>query len=465
MPQWELWQWLLLGMTALLCVLAVAILLLLRARRGENGTLEYGLRALQATLSEEGLRQREELLRTLHTMNEGFANSLNRNAEYQVNQFSAQEQRQGRMYSFTEESLAKFELRMQTIDKTLEQELAKNETRTEKMREMIEKSITEMRTDNEKKLDEMRKTVDEKLQDTLNKRLAESFTQVSDRLEQVYKSLGEVHRLAEGVGDLKRVLGNVKRRGVWGEIQLGNLLSEVLTTAQYQTNVQVRPGSAERVEFAVCLPGKDGETPVYLPIDSKFPQEDFARLAEASERGDAEQTEAARVALVNAVKVEAKRIAVKYIEPPFTTDFAIMFLPMESLYAEVVRNSELVEGIQRELRVIVSGPSTLMAMLNSLHMGFRTLAIEKRSAEVWRLLGAVKSDFGLFSQVLQKTQEKLRQASTNIESAFVRTRSIERKLRGVESLDDVETRKMLGEPDDAADENQAEDDAGNTEND
>jgi DNA recombination protein RmuC len=307
--------------------------------------------------------------------------------------------------------------------------------------------------------------VDEKLQDTLNKRLAESFTQVSDRLEQVYKSLGEVHQLAEGVGDLKRVLGNVKRRGVWGEIQLGNLLSEVLTSTQYQTNVQVRPGTAERVEFAVCLPGKDGETPVYLPIDSKFPQEDYARLAEASERGDAEQTEAARVALVNAVKVEAKRIAVTYIEPPFTTDFAIMFLPMESLYAEVVRNSELVEGIQRELRVVVSGPSTLMAMLNSLHMGFRTLAIEKRSAEVWRLLGAVKSDFGLFSQVLQKTQEKLRQASTNIENAFVRTRSIERKLRGVESLDDGETRNLLGEPDDAADEIQAAQDAGNAEND
>ena len=447
MPQWELWQWLALGMLALLCVFAAAALILLLKKR-DGSSLDENLRSLQTALSEDNLRQREELLRTLQTINEGLSGTLNRSAEHQVNQFSAQEVRQARMYSFTEESLNKFEQRMQAIDKTLEQELAKNEARIEKMREMIEKSITGMRTENEKKLDEMRKTVDEKLQDTLNKRLAQSFTQVSERLEQVYKSLGEVHRLAEGVGDLKRVLGNVKRRGVWGEIQLGNLLSEVLTSTQYETNVQVRPSASERVEFAVCLPGKEDENPVYLPIDSKFPQEDYARLAEASEKGDAEQTEAARSALITAVKVEAKRIATKYIEPPYTTDFAVMFLPLESLYAEVVRNAELVEGIQRELRVVIAGPSTLLAMLNSLQMGFRTLAIEKRSAEVWRLLGAVKNDFGSFSQVLQKTQERLRQASNTIDSAFVRTRSIERKLRAVESLDDGETRKLLGEADD-----------------
>ncbi len=447
MPAWELWQWLALGMLALLCVFALAALVLLLKRK-DSSSLEYSLRSLQAALGEDNLRQREELLRTLQTINEGLSGTLNRSAEHQVNQFSAQEIRQARMYSFTEESLSKFELRMQAIDKTLEQELAKNEARIEKMREMIEKSITGMRTENEKKLDEMRKTVDEKLQDTLNKRLAESFTQVSDRLEQVYKSLGEVHRLAEGVGDLKRVLGNVKRRGVWGEIQLGNLLGEVLTSTQYQTNVQVRPGVNERVEFAVCLPGKEDENPVYLPIDSKFPQEDYARLAEASEKGDAEQTEAARAALTAAVKTEARRIAAKYIEPPYTTDFAVMFLPLESLYAEVVRNAELVEGVQREQRVVIAGPSTLLAMLNSLQMGFRTLAIEKRSAEVWRLLGAVKNDFGVFSRVLQSTQEKLDQASANINKAFVRTRSIERKLRGVESLDEADTRRLLDDPDD-----------------
>ncbi|MBE0601346.1 MAG: DNA recombination protein RmuC [Firmicutes bacterium] len=349
------------------------------------------------------------------------------------------------MYSFTEESLNKFETRMQTIDRTLEQELAKNEARIKDMREMIEKSVAGMRADNEKKLDEMRKTVDEKLQDTLNKRLTQSFTQVSERLEQVYKSLGEVHMLAEGVGDLRRVLGNVKRRGVWGEIQLGNLLSEVLTEKQYQTNVQLRPGAAERVEFAVCLPGKEDEHPVYLPIDSKFSQEDYTRLVEASEQGDALATEAARSALINAVKTEAKRIAAKYIEPPYTTDFAVMFLPLESLYAEVVRNAELVESLQRDQRVVISGPSTLLAMLNSLQMGFRTLAIEKRSAEVWRLLGAVKNDFGLFAQVLQSTQEKLNQASKTIDKAFVRTRSIARKLKSVEELDEGESRKLLGD--------------------
>ena len=447
MPQWEISQWMMLGLIALLCILVIAALIFLRRKRDDKA-LEYSLRALQDAINDDSLRQREELMRTLQTINEGLSNNLSRSAEQQTNQFDTQSRQQARMYTFTEESLNKFEQRMQAIDKTLQQELSKNETRIEKMRETMEKSITEMRTDNEKKLEEMRKTVDEKLQDTLNKRLSQSFTQVSERLEQVYKSLGEVHRLAEGVGDLKRVLGNVKRRGVWGEIQLGNLLAEVLTSTQYATNVQVRPGAAERVEFAVCLPGKEDEKPVYLPIDSKFPQEDYARLAEASEKGDAELTEAARAALVLAVKTEAKRIATKYIEPPFTTDFAVMFLPMESLYAEVVRNAELVEGIQRELRVIISGPSTLMAMLNSLHMGFRTLAIEKRSAEVWRLLGAVKNDFGVFSQVLQKTQEKLHQASSNIESAFVRTRSIERKLRSVESLDESETKKLLGDLDD-----------------
>ncbi len=454
----EPWQWLITGLLGLIVILIIAALIMLAKRSNGDGFTQH-LRMLQSTLNEDGLRQREELMRTLHAMNESISGNLTRNAEYQVNQFSAQERRQARMYSFTEESLNKFETRMQAIDKTLEQELAKNETRIKGMQEMIEKSITGMRADNEKKLDEMRKTVDEKLQDTLNKRLTQSFTQVSERLEQVYKSLGEVHRLAEGVGDLRRVLGNVKRRGIWGEIQLGNLLAEVLTEKQFESNVQLRPGATERVEFAVCLPGKEGEHRVYLPIDSKFPQEDYARLAEASEQGDAVATEAARAALVNAVKTEAKRIAGKYIDPPYTTDFAMMFLPLESLYAEVVRNAALVETIQREQRVVIAGPSTLLAMLNSLQMGFRTLAIEKRSAEVWRLLGAVKSDFGLFSQVLQSTQDKLNQASKTIDKAFVRTRSIARKLRSVEELDEGESKKLLGDIYEDTDAGSPEDDA------
>ena len=471
----EPWQWIVPGALGLVLIL-LFILLGMVARRSRDDRnhlrdvedeLEEGFRNMQSTLGQQSLSQREEQLRTLQAIGDSLAGLINRGSDQQNSQLAAWQQnayehdrsqdgRQARMYQLTEESLGKFEQRMRAVDTTLDTKLMQNEARMERLRETMEKSIGEMRTENAQKLEEMRHTVDEKLQETLDRRLAQSFTQVSERLEQVYQSLGEVHRLAEGVGDLKRVLGNVKKRGVWGEMQLGSLLAEVLTTTQFAVNVQVRPHVDERVEYAVCLPGKDGERPVYLPIDSKFPQEDYARLAEASDRGDAVQTEAARKALVAAVRVEAKRIAGKYIEPPFTTDFAVMFLPLESLYAEVVRDSALVELIQREQRVVVAGPSTLLAMLNSLQMGFRTLAIEKRSAELWRLLGAVKADFGSFAQILQKTQEKLRQATDTIDNAFVRTRSIERKLRRVEALDDADAQKLLNEPgavlDDLADE-------------
>ena len=456
---WQIWLF-----GALLLVLLMTFgALMATLRRGANDRrrleqmedeLDEGFRSMQAALNQQSLGQREEQLRSLQMIGDSLAGLINRGADMQNNQFGTWQQsayehdralegRQARMYQMTEESLSKFDQRMKAVDATLETRLTQNEARMERLRETLEKSLQEQRAENAKKLDEMRHTVDEKLQDTLDRRLSQSFTQVSERLEQVFQSLGEVHRLAEGVGDLRRVLGNVKKRGVWGEMQLGNLLSEALASSQYAANVQVRPGSDERVEFAVCLPGRDGEKPIYLPIDSKFPQEDFMRLAEASDRGDAAQTELARKALVNAVRVEARRIAGKYIEPPFTTDFAVMFLPLESLYAEVVRNTDLVDTVQREQRVVVAGPSTLLAMLNSLQMGFRTLAIEKRSAELWRLLGAVKTDFGAFAQVLQKTQEKLRQANDTIDTAFVRTRSIERKLRRVEALDESETRKLL----------------------
>ena len=460
----EPWQLLALGALGLILLLLIIILAVVLRKnkydhqlRDMQDELEDGFHALQAALGQQSLSQREEQLRTLQTIGDSLAGLINRGADQQNSLFSAWQQntfehdraqdgRQARMYQLTEESLGKFEQRMRAVDATLDAKLMQNEARMERLRETLEKSIGEMRTENVQKLEEMRHTVDEKLQDTLDRRLSQSFSQVSERLEQVYQSLGEVHRLAEGVGDLKRVLGNVKKRGVWGEIQLGGLLEEALASTQYATNVQVRPHVDERVEYAVCLPGKDGERPVYLPIDSKFPQEDYTRLAEASDRGDAVATEAARKALVNAVRVEAKRIAGKYVEPPYTTDFAIMFLPLESLYAEVVRNSDLVEQLQREQRVVVAGPSTLLAMLNSLQMGFKTLAIERRSAELWRLLGAVKTDFGNFSIILQKTQEKLRQATDTIDTAFVRTRSIERKLRRVEALDDDEAQKLLEEP-------------------
>lgn len=470
----EPWQMILLGTLGLILLLLIIILVVVSRRNHDDrhlrdieDELEEGFRAMQAALSQQSLGQREEQLRTLQAIGDSLAGLINRGADQQNSVFSAWQQnayerdrtqdgRQVRMYQLTEESLGKFEQRMRAVDTTLDTKLLQNEARIERLRETLEKSIGELRAENTKKLDEMRHTVDEKLQETLDRRLAQSFTQVSERLEQVYQSLGEVHRLAEGVGDLKRVLGNVKKRGVWGEMQLGALLDEVLTNTQYAVNVQVRPHVDERVEYAVCLPGKDGERPVYLPIDSKFPQEDYARLAEASDRGDTVQTELARKALVSAVRVEAKRIAGKYIEPPYTTDFAIMFMPLESLYAEVVRDSALVEQIQREQRVVVAGPSTLLAMLNSLQMGFKTLAIERRSAELWRLLGAIKTDFGNFSHVLQKTQEKLKQATDTIDTAFVRTRSIERKLRRVEALDGEEAQKLLDEPgavlDDLADE-------------
>ncbi|MBQ7845249.1 MAG: DNA recombination protein RmuC [Clostridia bacterium] len=289
-----------------------------------------------------------------------------------------------------------------------------------------------LRQANDRQLAEMRRTVDEKLTESIDKRLNDSFAQVSQRLEQVYKSLGEMQTLAVGVGDLKKVLTNVKTRGIWGEMQLGSLLSAMLAPGQYDENVAVIPGSTERVEFAVRLPGKEADV-LYLPIDSKFPQEDYLRLMEASQSGDATAADTARKALIQRIKQEAKRIASKYVAPPHTTDFAIMFLPIEGLYAEVVQCPDLCESIQREHRIVVAGPSTFSALLNALQMGFRTLAIEKRSSEVWSLLGSVKNDFDKFAEVLEKTRQRLVQATESIDTAFTRTRSIQRRLGAVET--------------------------------
>ena len=325
-----------------------------------------------------------------------------------------QEERIGQMSSGVNETLAQLDGRM------------------EQVRKATSDGMESLRLENTRQLTDMRRSMDERLTQSLDKRLNESFSLVSQRLEQVYKGLGEMQTLATGVGDLKRVLTNVKTRGIWGEMQLGSLLSAVLTKEQYAENVAVIPGSLERVEFAVRLPGKDADV-VWLPIDSKFPVEDYARLQEATTTGDAAAVEAARRALMQQIKLEAKRIADKYIQPPHTTDFAVMFLPVEGLYAEVVQHSDLVDLVQREQRVVIAGPSTFTALLNALQMGFRTLAIEKRSGEVWKLLGTVKADFGAFSDVLEKTQLRLRQASESIDSAFVKTRNIQRHLGRVES--------------------------------
>lgn len=308
------------------------------------------------------------------------------------------------------------------------------ETRLFDLRSEMENRLRAIEAMNEKKLEEMRVTVDEKLQGTLEKRLGESFKQVSERLEMVHKGLGEMQTLAVGVGDLKKVMSNVKIRGIWGEVQLGALLEQVLTPEQYEKNVAVT-GTTERVEFAVKLPGQEaGGTPVWLPIDAKFPLEDYQRLVEASELADAVGVEKAIVELEKRVWTFAKSIRDKYVSPPRTTDFGLLFLPTEGLYAEIMRRTGFVEKVQLELRVVLAGPSTLLALLNSLQMGFRTLAIQKRSGEVWELLSVVKGEFLKYHQVLGKVREKLDQASKTIDDAEQRTRVIQRKLRGVEEI-------------------------------
>jgi len=304
------------------------------------------------------------------------------------------------------------------------------------MRRTLENQLRSLQEDNSRKLDQMRVIVDEKLQSTLEARLGESFKQVSERLEQVYKGLGEMRSLATGVGDLKKVLTNVKTRGTWGEIQLGNILEQILTPDQYGINVATKKNSNDRVEFAIKLPGQcaDKEQIVWMPIDSKFPQEDYQRLIDAQEAADKELAERSMKNLEIRIKAEARNIKEKYLDPPNTTDFGIMFLPVEGLYAEVLRMPGLCDFLQREYRINVTGPTTLAALLNSLHMGFRTLAIEKRSSEVWELLGAVKTEFGRFGEVLAKTKKKLKEATSTIDQAEVRTRVIERKLRKVQEI-------------------------------
>lgn len=323
-----------------------------------------------------------------------------------------------------------------------------NEEKLEAMRKELEQKLSSIMKDNSEKLEAMRVTVDEKLHDTLEKRLGESFKLVSERLEQVHKGLGEMQNLATGVGDLKKVLTNVKSRGIWGEIQLGNILEQILTPEQYYTNIATKKNTLEKVEFAIRLPGKGGDgEEVLLPIDAKFPQEDFQRLVEAGEIGDVAAMEEAAKQLENRIKAEAKRISDKYINPPCTTDFAIMFLPIESLYAEVAKRAGLIEHIQDKYRINISGPSTMAAFLNSLSMGFRTLAIQKRSSEVWGLLGAVKSEFCKFGDILEKTNKKLQEASRTIEDATKKSRTIERKLKNVEALPLEESASSLDSSD------------------
>lgn len=316
--------------------------------------------------------------------------------------------------------------------------------RFERLKLTVEGRLTAIQADNANKLEEMRRTVDEKLHATLEQRLGESFKLVSDRLEQVHRGLGEMQTLAAGVGDLKRVLTNVKTRGTWGEVQLSALLEQLLTADQFAANVATRPGSNERVDFAIRLPGKDDGAVVWLPIDAKYPIEDYQRLLDAQERADPAAVEEASRAIETRLKNEAKSIHEKYVAPPHTTDFAMLYLPLEGLYAEALRRPGLAETLQRDYRVSIAGPTTLAALLNSLQMGFRTLAIEQRSAEVWAVLGAVKTEFGKFGEALAHTRKKLDEASNSIAKAETRTRQLSRKLKEVEALPAADAEQLIG---------------------
>ncbi len=325
---------------------------------------------------------------------------------------------------------------MERIDRSVRAEMATNRQELQRYLESLGATIrTELeatRKSTEQRLEVMRRTVDEQLQGTLEKRLGESFRLVSDRLEQVYRGLGEMQTLATGVGDLKRVFSDVRARGAWGEIQLGAILEQMLAPDQFARNVATA-GTSERVEFAIRMPGTEPGGSVWLPIDAKFPQEDYLRLVEASERSDAAAVELCARQLEMRLKACARDIASKYVQPPATTDFAILYLPTESLYAEVLRRPGLVESLQRESRIAVAGPTTLAALLNSLQMGFQTLAIQKQSSEVWRVLGQVRTEFSKYADVLARVQKKLQEASNTVDQGLTRTRVLERKLRGVDS--------------------------------
>lgn len=430
-----------LGALALLALILLALLagLLIALLAGQRR-----LRARQELL-EDKLAAQEDALRALPTRQESLQQSdtLTRYILQTLDERGRDEaQRLENLGARLDAVSQAQELRLHRISAALDEKLTQNEARMERMRETLQTSVGKLQEENGKKLEEMRLTVDEKLHATLDKRLNESFAQVSERLEMVHKGLGEMQTLASGVGDLKKVLTNVKTRGVWGEMQLGALLSQVLSPSQYDENVAVVPGSTQRVEFAVKLPGQ-GEGTVYLPIDSKFPVEDYERLLAAYDAGDQALIAAASAALQAALRTEAKRIASKYIQPPYTTDFAVMFLPIEGLYAEAIRVRGLSEELQERHRIVVAGPTTLNALLTSLQVGFRTLAIEKRSGEVWQLLGAVKTEFGKFSDLLDATQNNIQRTANSLEKAARKSRAIERKLRQAETLPEADAVRLL----------------------
>ncbi len=399
-------------------------------------------RELRNAILESARGGRQELTQTLGTFQQSLVLQSAEATRTQNSQMDAFAQQLALLQKTLSDTLT---LQVQQLSEA-------NARRLSEMRGTLETQLAQLQINNAAKLDEMRQTVDEKLQTTLQARLGESFKQVADRLEQVHKGLGEMNTLAQGVGDLKHLLTNVKTRGMFGEAQLASLLEQVMAPDQYAAQHATIPGSKNRVDFAIRLPGRseDGQ-PVWLPIDAKFPNEDYERLLEAQSRADAIQAELCSKALEARVRLEAKSITEKYIEPPYTTDFAILFLPTEGLYAEVLRRPALIESLQRDYRVTLAGPTTLMAMLNSLQMGFRTLALEKRSSEVWQVLGAVKTEFGKFGDVLAKVKEQTQTVLNTLDKAQTRSNVMHRALRQVEALPEAQVPNLLAQAADESD--------------
>ncbi len=413
-------QWLsvlFLGISLVLLLFVWRIVTLANCRLKDS--LDEQFRQNRREFAEELQRLREETARSQRAVGESLVRTLSEIGKAQTEALLAVEERVKQLTDI-------------------------NERRFEKLLGNVDRKLSSLQESNEKKLAEMRQTVDEKLQSTLEKRLGESFKLVSERLEAVQRGLGDMQNLAAGVGDLKRMLTNVKARGTWGEFQLGDILEQILTPDQFARNVQPITNSSAVVEYAVRLPGNDGAAPVWLPIDAKFPQEDYQRLLDAADSGERQLVEKATAALMRTLQNSAKEISEKYLEPPQTTDFAVMFLPTEGLYSEVLRQPGLVEKLQQQFRVVVAGPTTLAALLNSLRMGFRTLAIEKRSSEVWTILSAVKTEFAKFGDVLDRVKKQLETAANTIESTGSRTRAMARKLKSVEALPQEKSAELLG---------------------
>ena len=449
-------DWILLALLVLLLLLTLWLVALRRADPAPLKALRDDMQQLERNLRDEVARSaggtRGELAQTLATFQQTLltqqgdvARTQNEQIDSFRTQLAATQQHQadtlGRAGEQQAQSLQRFS---ETLTEQLRALAQSNDQRMAEVRTTVEQKLGAIQADNEKKLEQVRMTVDEKLQSTLELRLGESFKQVADRLDQVHRGLGEMQLLAKDVGSLSRVLSNVKTRGSFGEVQLASLLEEVFTAEQFGRNVETIPGSNARVDFALRLPGRrDDGAPLWLPIDAKFPREDYERLLDAQERADPAAAEIAAKAIEARLRAEARTIREKYIAAPHTADFGILFVPTEGLYAEALRRPGLVEALQREHKIMLAGPTTLLATLNSLQMGFRTLALEKRSAEVWEVLGAVKTEFAKFGEVLAKTKKKLDEASSTIDLAQTRTNQMARKLRSVEALSDTRAQLLL----------------------